>query len=151
MKTADSGIGTIIYIVIVVIVTIISALNKRAKKNIVNEGEQQHKPVKSWEEILKETLDVPGNDDPVAQTEPAIPEIRVHKYTEKMPQFQTNEKSVSDIHGKDQISAKHGYHSIEGIITSEIGRINEDSGIGHLDFDIRKAVIFSEILNKKYS
>jgi hypothetical protein len=146
---ADSGIGTIIYLIIIVIVSIISAIKKKTNEKPDAGTGNPSKPVKTWEEILAETLDVPHKTEqeqankPVFQTV-EIPDRILHKYvTEKKDLTKPITKSFV----KTTISSPDTAE-INSEQSTNQAEISDSSA--SFDFDIRKAVIYSEILNKKY-
>jgi hypothetical protein len=150
MKNADFSIGTLIYVIIIIVASIISAVKKRANKTVVSKSDQPDKPVKTWEEILAETLDIPGTAEPMVKTAPVSQHIDNQIIIKKNAGAHRNEHIRSGISDKIQMAPHHEYHSIELVKESEIYKLEKEDRLVSIDFDIRKAIIFSEILNNKY-
>ena len=156
MKLADSGLGVVIYIIAFIIAIISSIAKKRAKEQEVHHPEPQKKPVKTWEDILAETLDIPKTYQAPKETReptlqpasvPSKPEI--NKTVQKSNEIKTKSTFVrtglKDTHVYKPIDFKDGTY-----MPQENAFQQESYAKVDLDFDIKKAIIFSEILNKKY-
>jgi len=130
---ADFGFSNIIYLILIVVFAIFSSQKKKRKKEIThssNASNQQSNVKSFFEELL------------MGEQANIIPEPQVDFYEE--PEIEMPEEPIldkkEDIIVEDVIEKviKHDYYSQNTFTEVEI------------DFDLRKAVINSEILNRKY-
>jgi hypothetical protein len=152
MNKADFDPGTLIYIIIAVIAAIAGAIKKSNKKSHESKSEPEKKPVKTWEEILSETLGLPEEEPKIPQTvEPAqpsfspgqkntVPNVQVH--------HAINQSDQAFLH--EGIPATFVEHDEDFIKSTEIKSINVSEKAAFVDFNLKQAIIYSEILNRKY-
>jgi hypothetical protein len=152
MNKADFDPGTLIYIIIAVIAAIAGAIKKSNKKSNENKSEPEKKPVKTLEEILSETLGLPVEEPKVPQTvKPAQPSFSPgQKITIPYEQVHhaKNESDQAFLH--EGVPATFVEHEEDFIKSTEIKGINVSEKAAFVDFNLKKAIIYSEILNRKY-
>jgi hypothetical protein len=152
MSKADFDPGTLIYIIIAVVAAIAGAIQKSNKKSHENKSEPEKKPVKTWEEILAETLGVPEEEPKIPQPVAPAPSAS-NKVPDIIIPF---EKVRPGKDGSDQSYLLEGVPSTfvenddDFIKSTEIKNINDSEKAPFIDFNLRQAVIYSEILNRKY-
>ena len=129
---ADFGFGNIVYLILIVIFAIYSSQKKKRKKEAALLGNTANQPsnIKSFfEELLNSEQTTLVPEPQIEYFDEPEPEVKIE--TPIKPVIEKKEKKISK---KVKIDA----YSQEIVTESEI------------DFDLREAVINSELLNRKY-
>jgi hypothetical protein len=138
-----------IFIIIAIVLSIVGALNQNKKKKAMQEqqdGDEQHQEPSFFEQIF---------DDPVFQEE----EIQVEKVPAKTetPEVKKREKRVphkplqSSLMKKTEISGSIDDNIGAAIGEDEYEETQETTRESIMNgFSLKKAVIYSEIINRKY-
>jgi hypothetical protein len=133
----EEGIGSIIYYVVIAVVTLLSIVAGRRKKK----AQQQPVPAESFPEIP----DNPEDYFPRKKEEESLTDLlRTITQNER----QVEEKVMIDYNNYDETRADHSILKKKKPVINEI--IEEESSKND-DFDPVKAIIYSEIMNRKYS
>ena len=124
----------LIVIIITLIIVVVGALGQiKKKKPLPQNPEQQNKPTGFWD-LLKEEADYPGQQQEYTSNEEPATETDFH---EEIPDYQfTVNNEAKSVFASDKNKSKK--EEIKEIKTKE-------------KFSLRKAVIYSEILNRKYT
>jgi hypothetical protein len=146
MNKAGIDNGTIFYIIIAVIAAITSIVQKK-KKTDTHEPASPGAPKRTWEEVLTDSFDIPETK----QAHSPKPVTKTVQTTVK--KRHTVESSLVTSRSNIEIIDNEGVVSINEeneIKMGEIGSSTESISKPKFDFDLKKAVIYSEILSRKY-
>lgn len=147
-KTKERGgsnnmsIGTIITIVLVAIFSIIAQKAKKVKKDDTTEHNPTPATPETWADVLRELghpgqtqadIDQPQRVEPTVSQETIAPEIVATAPQAEAPK--TEPEETPEIMASDPIT------------DTEIGKLTEELTDPQM---LRKAVVYSEILNRKY-
>ena len=157
----------IIPLLIVVLISIVGAATRKKKKRVFSEDITEKRNISKNDDFLSWMERVSGIEDETAipykeiaeeEVQEEIVEEKVvegyHKLSERKEQYSKSEGFISSAE-REALMAKEAIpvsnwkkdHVVKNeIIEDEIG--NNDNEIV---FDLRKAVIYNEILNRKYS
>jgi hypothetical protein len=142
MNKAEIDNGTIFYIIIAVIAAITSVLQKKKKpESHVPEPEPYEQPSNPWPEVVTERVD---KQDVRSKYEQVMSPPTPNNVNTK-----SSSQSVEDNMWVDQEGIALTFNGND-IKVGEIGSQDESKKITKIDFDLRKAVIYSEIINRKY-
>jgi hypothetical protein len=146
MQKAGIDTGTIFYILIAVVAAITSIVQKK-KKTDTNGSGPQGTPKRTWEEVLTDTYDIPDTK-PVPSPQPVTkPAHRTVEQIHKTESTFITSKSHTERIVNEGVTASFEDFDIK---SGEIGSSTENISRSKIDFDLRKAVIYSEVLNRKY-
>jgi len=144
--------GGLIYIIISIVFLIISAYQKNKKKreqaaHPAEGGEESTHPTPGWQ---KELEDIFGPVDPV----PEVVSVPSTRYDDNKPVATTiaEHERVERITPKEGKIATNTDHRIMKDFPADL-TVQEGHEIANIDldeFELEKAVIYSEILNRKY-
>lgn len=159
--------GALFYIIIAVLSLIVSAISKSNKKTagkpvISNapEEETEEVPQNPWEKELQEIF---GKKEPAA----SVPEKRLVRENgepnrDRVPEITGTQKAMYAQEAEEELKNYRGEISIE---QPAVRSVSEDEirsskhapeeeepvfSSGFEEFDLRKAIIYNEVLNRKY-
>ena len=142
MNQAEIDNGTIFYIIIAIIAAITSVLQKKKKPaSHIPEPEPYEQPSNPWPEVVTERAD---KHDPLSSNEPIVTPNK-----QKVEIKKSQGQSVAEKMWVDQEGVALSFEGND-IKLGEIGSLDESKKLRKIDFDVRKAVIYSEIINRKY-
>jgi hypothetical protein len=165
----EEFIQVLVYIVIM-IVLIVYNINKGNKKKQQQEkqngGPQEGQQPDPWKDI-REAMGIPGEDRPQAetagpgQTEPGeAPKagketgmgFDLPPEVEKMNEYQDKEIDPASVQGKLKDQIQDEISRSGATVYKQDGEATEEVYLEALgeEFDLRRAVVYSEILNRKY-
>ncbi len=161
--------GTLVYIFIALIFAVLGAAGKKKKPVVTNPKlDQEDSGTVEQEEqsdVLAENLrrfmgnfGNYGMNEVIAEEEEVEPEISVMKSTESKKAADTAFDRHDTVEGAiDSANAESAYAFVSDTIKrGEFAAYQMDADLDHdmdgflLNFDIRKAIIYSEIINPKY-
>lgn len=149
MQKAELDSGTILYIVIAVIAGIASIVQKKKKPeaHVPETHETTDVPKHPWEDVLTDTFDMP-EPKPAPTPKPFVQSVQptVRKKHTIENSFITSKAHLEKIENEGIASTDDDFD----IKSGEIGSSTESLSRPKIDFDLRKAVIYSEVLNRKY-
>lgn len=124
----------LVVIIITLVIVVVGALGQiKKKKPLQQNPEQQNKPPGFWD-LLKEDMDYQG----------------------QQPEYTTNEEPATEpeFHGKNPDYQFKGENETTSVFAEDKNKLKtEEKGETKTKekFSLRKAVIYSEILNRKYT
>ena len=139
--------GTLFYIIIAVVALISGFIQKKNAKNNQEPSKPEHSP-DPWKEIF----DFPDMEEkPASEYKPEPVKVEVRK-----PEVKKAPEPVNPFLSKqtlDYLKSREGIVSTfdDVIKQGEIGSISENEHHKPVEIDLRKAVIYSEIINRKYA
>lgn len=159
-----AGIGDYIFLIIIVIVVIIQAISQSRKKEELAKAEQQKTRKAAWDDeetLMEEAREEPRDNSPFGSFFDEIEKVFV-------PELPHEEQSMNqDDEGHKQLeppvlSSIISEEELNGELQKDHSALNKNQpvkeekpvarkGILVTGFSLKKAVIYSEILNRKYT
>jgi hypothetical protein len=148
-----AGVSPIVYIIIAVIAMIVNAINKSKKQTVLPpktspDAENEHpKPQPSWQKELEDIFGKVLEEKPeVIMEKPKVHEtiaetsVKSDQSISKSKEVAYSSNLMSETNAPEEHSLSHIYESIE----------YEESIIDLEHIELKKVVIYSEIMNRKY-
>lgn len=142
----------ILYILIAVVFGIIGKLAQRKSKTVAKKPVVEHE-VEHWEEEVPEKPEKPQVSKAEAIFDTFYESILGEDISEPVKKYEDEDYEPSEL--KEEKVIKQPEHENDRLAellkkVSEEERENELAG-GKIEFDLREAVVYSEILNRKYN
>jgi hypothetical protein len=144
---------SLIYIVISIILLIISSIGKnRNKKQLATPPSEEGVPAPptTWQQELEDVFTKMSGEEPAyGKTTPKQEQVKFETLTTKVSDIETKPSQAN----VNQTTAAPFRESVSNAGLSFTSRQEENLSVRNIDMDeneIRKAIIYSEIINRKY-